>query len=64
MNKHIALNKKEIHQFSDALKDSMSRNDIKEIALRQVKKSEKLLSEQGIFLSIDDKAIDNLDLIP
>lgn len=34
MNKHIALNKKEIHQFSDALKDSMSRNDIKEIALK------------------------------
>ena len=31
MNKHIALNKKEIHQFSDALKDSMSRNDIKEM---------------------------------
>jgi ATP-dependent Clp protease ATP-binding subunit ClpC len=39
---------------------SLSKGDIKEIALRQVKKSEKLLSEQGIFLSIDDKAIDYL----
>ncbi|HNS71405.1 MAG TPA: AAA family ATPase [bacterium] len=39
---------------------SLSKGDIKEIALRQVKKSEKLLSEQGIFLRIDDKAIDYL----
>ena len=31
MNKHISINKKEIHQSPDALKDSMSRNDIKEM---------------------------------
>jgi ATP-dependent Clp protease ATP-binding subunit ClpC len=39
---------------------SLTKDDIKEIAKRQIKKSEKLLQEQGISLVITDKALDYL----
>lgn len=39
---------------------NLTREDIKEIARRQVRKSEKMLMEQGISLEIDDAAIEYL----
>ncbi len=39
---------------------NLTKDDIKEIARRQVRKSEKMLTEQGISLEIDEKAIEYL----
>lgn len=39
---------------------SLTKEDIREIARRQVKKSEKMLSEQNITLEVDEKAVDYL----
>ncbi len=39
---------------------SLDRDDIKEIARRQVRKSEKMLKDQGISIVVDEKAIEYL----